>query len=72
MPLAITFAKQLKSVVGYDIKRTLIEELKYFKDHTLEVSQNNFKAAKTLLFSNVIEDIKVATIYIITVPTQLL
>lgn len=50
LPLAIAFAKQHKNVVGYDINLTRIEELKCFKDYTLEVSQNDFKAAKNTTF----------------------
>jgi len=71
LPLAVAFAKQQKKVVGFDINTSRIEELKQFRDHTLEVSESDLKTVKTLTFSNTVDHLKAATIYIITVPTPI-
>lgn len=80
LPLARLFATKY-SVVGFDINRKRIEELKLGKDSTLEVeddilqkvtvNENPLKndSEKGLYCSDEIEDIKNANIYVVTVPT---
>ena len=70
LPLAVEFGKK-REVVGYDINRNRINELKKFIDRTLEVSEKELKDAVNLSFSNSIEDIKDCTIFIVTVPTPI-
>jgi len=70
LPLAVEFSKK-KKVLGFDINNERIEELKSNKDHTLEVSEEELKQAKTLTFSSTVNDLKNANIYIITVPTPI-
>ncbi|RYF42907.1 MAG: Vi polysaccharide biosynthesis UDP-N-acetylglucosamine C-6 dehydrogenase TviB, partial [Comamonadaceae bacterium] len=54
LPLAVEFGK-VRSVVGFDINRTRIEELNLGQDHTLEVTPEDLKAASHLSFSADIE-----------------
>ncbi|WP_034060403.1 nucleotide sugar dehydrogenase [Lacinutrix jangbogonensis] len=71
LPLAVEFSKKQIQVIGFDINNSRITALKNNIDSTLEVSYEVLKATKTLLFTNKIEDIKEANIYIITVPTPI-
>ncbi len=78
LPLARLFATKYP-VVGFDINQKRISELNAGKDDTLEVSDellqsalvghNPSKEEKGLFCSANLEDIKDATIYIVTVPT---
>ncbi len=70
LPLAVEFGKKYKTI-GFDINAARIEELQRGIDRTLEVSSEELKAAKNLSFTTSIEDIKDATIYIVTVPTPI-
>ncbi|MRI82900.1 MAG: Vi polysaccharide biosynthesis UDP-N-acetylglucosamine C-6 dehydrogenase TviB [Nitratiruptor sp.] len=70
LPLAVEFGKRYETV-GFDINATRIEELQRGIDRTLEVSQEELSAAKKLSFTTSIEDIRDATIYIVTVPTPI-
>lgn len=71
LPLAVEFSKKGINVIGFDINENRIEELRSNKDHTLEVSFLDLKAAKTLTFTSSVEDLKAANIYIVTVPTPI-
>lgn len=77
LPLARLFATKHK-VIGFDINPKRISELKEGIDLTLEVEKDvlqnviihNVKdAEKGLYFTSNIEDLKAATIFIVTVPT---
>lgn len=79
LPLARLFATKYP-VVGYDINKKRVEELSSGCDSTLEVEnevlqkvlveKNPFNDGQTGLYcSAVLEDIKNANVYIITVPT---
>jgi UDP-N-acetyl-D-galactosamine dehydrogenase len=72
LPLAVAFSKKYK-VIGFDIADWRIEELKRGYDRTLEVGGNELKEAinRGLEFTNNLEDIKKANIYIVTVPTPI-
>ncbi|HEX5150807.1 MAG TPA: nucleotide sugar dehydrogenase [Parafilimonas sp.] len=80
LPLAIEFAKHF-SVKGFDINKNRVEALKKGCDSTNEaniedlnkvliVDSENIKA-KGLIFSCVLETIKSANVYIVTVPTPI-
>ena len=81
LPLATEFAKQKKcnlsntfldrKVVGFDIKKSRIEELKRGFDRTKEISKDDFLNAKNLTFSNDIEKLNNFDVFIITVPTPI-
>jgi UDP-N-acetyl-D-galactosamine dehydrogenase len=68
LPLAVEFGKKRK-VIGFDINRSRIEELTAGRDHTLECSPEQLKAAEHLWHSADRADLKSAQIFIVTVPT---
>ncbi len=70
LPLAVAFSKKYKTI-GFDINKSRIQELGDGKDRTLEVSSIELSEAFNLVFSDNIEDLAVADIYIVTVPTPI-
>lgn len=70
LPLAVAFGIK-RQVIGYDINKMRINELKRGIDRTREVSQDELKEAKFLHFSADLADIKEAQIFIITAPTPI-
>ena len=50
LPLAVEFGK-FRSVLGFDINHTRIEELRLGKDSTLEVTPADLKIAKYIEYS---------------------
>ncbi|MDC1150360.1 Vi polysaccharide biosynthesis UDP-N-acetylglucosamine C-6 dehydrogenase TviB [Gammaproteobacteria bacterium] len=70
LPLSVEFGKKRK-VIGYDINPKRISDLKNGIDNTLEVSYEDLSKVKWLEFTNDPNDIKDASIYIVTVPTPI-
>ena len=70
LPLAIEFGKYYNTI-GFDISKTRIKELRNFRDRTKEVKNNQFRAAKKLIFSQDEECIKKSNLIIVTVPTPI-
>ena len=70
LPLAVEFGK-MRQVVGFDINKTRVEQLKSGKDVTNECSVDQLKEAKNLEYSSSLHDIRDARIYIVTVPTPI-
>lgn len=79
LPLAVEFGKKYR-VVGFDISKERIDELKQCKDHTLEADLESLQQAvglhsadsnRGLSFSCNEEDISDCNIYIVTVPTPI-
>ncbi len=72
LPLAVAFVKRYK-VVGFDISKERVEELKRGIDKTLEVSKEELNKALEvgLSFSTELKDLKDCNIYIVTVPTPI-
>jgi len=70
LPLTLEFAKKRK-VVGFDIEKKRIKELKIGKDKNLEVTKKELKNNKQLIFTSNEKDIKSANCYIVTVPTPI-
>ncbi|OQP47343.1 UDP-N-acetyl-D-galactosamine dehydrogenase [Niastella yeongjuensis] len=76
LPLAVEFAKKYP-VVGFDINKARIAELRSGNDHTLEISSDQLaevlkkKLDNTagLWVSDQLEEIKITNVFIITVPT---
>jgi UDP-N-acetyl-D-glucosamine/UDP-N-acetyl-D-galactosamine dehydrogenase len=68
LPLAVEFGKKL-DVVGFDINKARIDELRKGHDRTLEVETEGLKAATKLAFSSDLADLKSVNIFIVTVPT---
>jgi len=68
LPLAIEFGKK-RSVIGFDINEKRVDELKNGLDSSFEVSNEEFKQALNLIYTNNIDDIKSCEIFIVTIPT---
>ncbi len=68
LPLAVAFSAHYPTL-GYDINQKRIDELKSFKDSTLETTTEELQQASQLSFTSDLNDIIKANIYIITVPT---
>jgi len=68
LPLAVEFGKKRK-VIGFEINKDRVEELRSGHDHTLETTDEDLINAEYLTFTTNLEDIKEAQIYIIAVPT---
>jgi len=70
LPLAVEFGIKM-SVVGFDINKPRVAELKAGTDNTLEVSDKELALASMLSYSSDVEDIKSCNVYIVTVPTPI-
>jgi UDP-N-acetyl-D-galactosamine dehydrogenase len=70
LPLAIEFGRQ-RSVLGFDTNLARIDELKLGRDHTLEITPEDFKFAKYLSFTNSYDDLQDCNCFIVTVPTPI-
>ena len=57
LPLAAEFGKKMP-VLGFDISKPRIEELKEGKDSTLEASDEELKQAAQLKYSCIVDDLK--------------
>lgn len=68
LPLAVEFGKH-RRVIGFDTDTRRIDELKQGADHTRETTSENLQQAFHLRFSDALEDIREASIFILTVPT---
>ena len=68
LPLAVEFGKVI-DVVGFDIIRDRIGELKRGFDRTCEVDGNELKSSSNLTYSSDINDLKTVNFFIVTVPT---
>lgn len=69
LPLAVEFGKKFKNVIGFDLKRKRIKELRSLIDITEEVSKRELKSSKNLSFSYDLKDIETCNCYIVAVPT---
>lgn len=80
LPLALEFSKKY-STYGFDINTARVSELKGGKDHTLEADPEELKRCsvhdikdlkdKGLFFTDSLNEISEANVYIITVPTPI-
>ena len=79
LPLAIEFGKKYK-VLGFDINKDRIEELKSYNDRTNEADIDGLMLAMNLAieskelglqFSSNVEDLNSYNVYIVTVPTPI-
>ena len=70
LPLAIEFGKKYPTI-GFDINQSRINELKQGIDQTNEATSEQILSSNQLTFSSDISDIKIANIYIFTVPTPI-
>jgi UDP-N-acetyl-D-galactosamine dehydrogenase len=70
LPLALEFAKK-RAVIGFDIKKIRVEELKLGVDKNLEITKKELANVKKLIFTSNEEDLKLINCFIITVPTPI-
>lgn len=70
LPLAVEFGNKIP-VVGFDINKSRIKELKAGTDSTLEVSDAELLGASKLSYSSDVSDLKSCNVYIVTVPTPI-
>ena len=70
LPLGLEFGKK-RSVIGFDVNETRINQLKNCIDVTLEATNKELKEATHLTYTTSIDDIKDCDIYIVTVPTPI-
>jgi UDP-N-acetyl-D-glucosamine/UDP-N-acetyl-D-galactosamine dehydrogenase len=76
LPLAVEFAKKYP-VVGFDINKERIAELRSGNDHTLEIDSDHLTSVLKkkldntvgLWVSDELQDIKITNVFIVTVPT---
>lgn len=75
LPLAVEFAKKY-AVVGFDINKTRIDQLREGHDHTMEIDDYQLKEISCsdmelqgLYFTDRIKDLCSCNYYIVTVPT---
>ncbi len=70
LPLAVEFGKHYPTI-GFDINKQRIDELVEGHDSTLEVSPQELQTASQLAYTNDVEAIRDANVYIVTVPTPI-
>ena len=70
LPLAVEFGKLFKTI-AYDINKSRVHQLMEGLDDTLEISKQQLRQSKNLIFSTDTKHLKQCNIYIITVPTPI-
>ena len=65
----LTKSKLCRQVIGFDIKKERINELKENIDKTKEINSSILQSLDNLTYSSDIEDILNSDVYIVTVPT---
>jgi UDP-N-acetyl-D-galactosamine dehydrogenase len=70
LPLALEFGKKT-NVIGFDINKNRIDELKKGIDKTKESSENEFRMADKLSFTSDKTKINDCNVFIVTVPTPI-
>ena len=70
LPLAVGFGRVLPTL-GFDINAARVAELREHRDHTLEVSPEEFASAPQLSVSADPEDLRRCNVFIVTVPTPI-
>lgn len=81
LPLAVQFGKQKacartdaqlrRRVIGFDINRQRLEELRAGQDRTNEITTEELQAAELLEFSCDSSDLAEADVFVVTVPTPI-
>jgi UDP-N-acetyl-D-galactosamine dehydrogenase len=70
LPLAVEFGKKMPTI-GFDINSSRIVELKNGQDHTLEVEPDELQQATQLSYTDRLDDLREANVYVVTVPTPI-
>jgi UDP-N-acetyl-D-galactosamine dehydrogenase len=70
LPLAVEFGKK-RPTIGFDINAKRIAELKNGQDHTREVEPDELQQATHLTYTDQLDDLRDANVFIVTVPTPI-
>ncbi|MBT3812810.1 MAG: Vi polysaccharide biosynthesis UDP-N-acetylglucosamine C-6 dehydrogenase TviB [Gammaproteobacteria bacterium] len=70
LPLAVEFGKK-RTVIGFDINQSRVDELKKGMDATLETTKQELEDAVYLSYTTNLDDIKDCSIFIVAVPTPI-
>jgi UDP-N-acetyl-D-glucosamine/UDP-N-acetyl-D-galactosamine dehydrogenase len=70
LPLAVEFGR-IGTVLGFDVRRQRLDDLRAGNDRTREVAAQDLQAAKGLRFSDEPEDLRDCNVFIVTVPTPI-
>lgn len=70
LPLAVALGKHFETL-GYDLNTNRIEQLTNCYDINNDLSKNDFKLSKKLVYSSSHKDLKNSNVYIVTVPTPI-
>ena len=70
LPLAVEYGKHYYTV-GFDTNQQRVHELQCGHDRTLEVTLAELKASTHLRYSTKLDDLRDATVFIVTVPTPI-
>jgi UDP-N-acetyl-D-galactosamine dehydrogenase len=70
LPLAVGFGRQLPTL-GFDVSATRVDELRQFRDHTLEASPDDLRAAVHLRCSHDAAELVGRNVFIVAVPTPI-
>ncbi len=68
LPVALSFARKFDDVVGFDIHKEKVDELKRGYDRNHEVPEAELKSSKLRMTANP-DDLKGRTFYVVAVPT---
>ena len=68
LPLAVEFGKK-RQVLGYDLNKKRLEDLRNGVDVTNETTKNEILSSTNLTFSDNADDLKKCNVFIVTVPT---
>lgn len=70
LPLAVEFGKS-RRVIGFDVNESRINALRDGIDSTLELDTSELASATGLVYTSNIEDLLLARVYIVTVPSPI-
>jgi UDP-N-acetyl-D-galactosamine dehydrogenase len=70
LPVAVEFGKR-RQVVGFDIRRERIDELRCSRDATLEVAADDLQSAEFVEYTDDHDALRKCDIFIVTVPTPI-
>ena len=70
LPLAVEFSKK-RPTIGFDLKARRIEELRRHLDVTREVTTEELQQAGNLQYTNLVEELRPCTVFIVAVPTPI-
>ena len=66
-----TYKEVKREIIGFDINQNRINDLNQDNDKTLEISKEDKKYFKDIIFTSQIKDLVNADIFIVTVPTPI-